>query len=801
MAVVEPVALPAPNTTNVDVGKTDAGAAARGLSFEALAYLALLLLALVAHLWQLGDRALHHDETLHAFYSWQLYQGRGYTHDPLMHGPFLYYWTALLYFLFGDSDTTARVGAALFGIALVGLPWLLRQELGRGAALLAAAYFAISPAFLYVGRFLRHDIFAVVFELLCFIGAVRYATTRRPAYLYLAVGSFAFMVTTMETSYLFAAIFAPVLLVLLLWRTWRPGIALVGGLGVALALLLFVLPGHAQKDGQNNALRDAEGRMQYTPGLFGWRPLETDDNAWALSIRHRPDDNLGAYLRDLAPFFAHPAVLLGLVLSLATVVALYVVVWRRRGPDGLTRWQRAQGDGVVATFASLGENKRLWWALSLFALIYGLFYTAFLTNALGLLTGTTGSLLYWLAQHDVRRGDQPWYYYLVLLVVYEPLLLLWGAIGLGAAAVTAFGLLRRKHAQDVERAPRKAQHVQIGIVLGWWSLAALLVYGWAGEKMPWLTIHMWLPLALLGAWAAARLVPRLLRGARRPLDDEHVEQPQRFGALWLYVAACFVVAALSFVLLSVFSATPADQQGRLAIAVVAVVGLLVATLFIIAALTYGWRWSLGGLLVGLSVLLLLGTLRNAAQLNYRYGDTPVEMMVFVQTSPDVARVMRRLEAASIKQTGRLDMPVIYDNETVWQWYLRNFREATGGSSSLPAEIDPTVQAVLLLDENLTEENRARLDGFVIQRYPLRWWFPENEFYRLGPGWRDNPDGASLLGRVLLQPFDARTVGDLWQYLTYRRPPGPLGSTDFVIAVRPTLAPQLGLGTGASTTAP
>jgi hypothetical protein len=34
-------------------------------------------------------------------------------------------------------------------------------------------------------------------------------------------------------------------------------------------------------------------------------------------------------------------------------------------------------------------------------------------------------------------------------------------------------------------------------------------------------------------------------------------------------------------------------------------------------------------------------------------------------------------------------------------------------------------------------------------------------------------------------------------MIYRQPPGYLGSTDFVIAVRPDLAAEIGLGTGAS----
>jgi uncharacterized protein (TIGR03663 family) len=108
------------------------------LTLEQVAYIGIGLLSLLAHLWGLGDRALHHDETLHAAYSWNLYTGRGYIHDPLLHGPFLYHIGAFVYFLFGDNDFTARLGAALFGTALTLTPLFLRRELGRVGALVAA---------------------------------------------------------------------------------------------------------------------------------------------------------------------------------------------------------------------------------------------------------------------------------------------------------------------------------------------------------------------------------------------------------------------------------------------------------------------------------------------------------------------------------------------------------------------------------------------------------------------------------------------------------------------------------------
>jgi hypothetical protein len=79
----------------------------------------------------------------------------------------------------------------------------------------------------------------------------------------------------------------------------------------------------------------------------------------------------------------------------------------------------------------------------------------------------------------------------------------------------------------------------------------------------------------------------------------------------------------------------------------------------------------------------------------------------------------------------------------------------------------------------------------LQRYPLRWWFPEDQTYRI------NGTGSSLLERLLRNPLDYETTAQLWKYLMFRQPPAGLGSTDFVVAVRPELARQIGIGLGGS----
>src|SRR5690349_23765092 len=182
---------------------------------EYLPFIGLMFLGLVLRFWDLGYKALHHDESLHAFYSWRLYDGQGYVHDPMMHGPLLFELNALAYLVFGASDFTARLVPALFGVGLIGLPFFLRHELGRAGAIAASALFVVSPAFLYFSRFIRHDIYVDFFTLLLVIGIFRYLATGNKNWFYTACVSAALLFATKEDFYISG--FIPFLFLVASW--------------------------------------------------------------------------------------------------------------------------------------------------------------------------------------------------------------------------------------------------------------------------------------------------------------------------------------------------------------------------------------------------------------------------------------------------------------------------------------------------------------------------------------------------------------------------------------------------------
>ena len=127
------------------------------VNWEAVAYIVLFMLAILTRFVNLGARVMSHDESLHTYYSWRLETAGDYQHTPLMHGPILFHVTALMYFLFGDSDFTARIYPAILGVVLVMMPMLFRRWLGRWGALLCSVMLLISPLLMYYNRYIRED--------------------------------------------------------------------------------------------------------------------------------------------------------------------------------------------------------------------------------------------------------------------------------------------------------------------------------------------------------------------------------------------------------------------------------------------------------------------------------------------------------------------------------------------------------------------------------------------------------------------------------------------------------------------
>lgn len=483
-------------------------------NYETLLVVLILIAAVVSHFYDLGARSMSHDEINHVVPTYGLYTGYGYAYDPMSHGPLQFHEIALSYILFGDNDFTTRIPAALYGVATVALGLLLfRRYLGRVGAIAAGVMLLISPYLLYYGRYARNEIFIVLWAMLLIYSVLRYLERGERWTLYLFVLANAFHFTDKATSYMFAG---GIFIFLFFYfvdhvsrREWqKPALRTVFLAGVALAILLAVSAAAvyaAMKPTDVEEPFPAGGAVIVTllavlgagaavgAGVaavrgFGWAGLRSE-RALDLMLL------IGTLILPLLS--AIPIQLLGFV------------------PQDYTLAGNLRILAAVLVLGGIGVALGLWWfgkrwlpMAAAFFLPTLLLYTTFFTNPTMLGSGFVGSFAYWLGQHGEGRGGQPLFYYaLVQVPMYEFL----PALGtLAAALIAVFGKLWRsapgKPFETAVADEGEEQPAPIAALTVFWALFSLAIFSYAGERMPWLTCHITLPMILATAWAIGWLV-------------------------------------------------------------------------------------------------------------------------------------------------------------------------------------------------------------------------------------------------------------------------------------------------------
>ncbi|HVS10880.1 MAG TPA: flippase activity-associated protein Agl23, partial [Planctomycetota bacterium] len=592
-------------------------------------WLVLLGVSVALRLFDLGSRVMSHDESIHAFYAFELLRKGTYVHDPVYHGPLLYHLNALVFFFLGASDATARVSSALAGVGLVAACWLWRPFLGRAGAFAAALLVALSPTLLFYSRQVWMDIHVALFTLVWIYGAFRYLATRGRRWLALVTLAMALAFAAKEVSFIFGAILGAWLLVeAFASRRADPARAAAAG-DLAVLMLGLVLP-----------FASGAGYL-----AFGWN------------------------VRSL-----HAA---GTALVIAHFVAAGLLVWlwikargRLLGP-GLSSEERSRSVGLrLRDWAALTT---LYWSVAL------LLFTTFLTNLRGgLASGIVGSLGYWLTQQEVARGSQPWFYYLMLGALYDLAPLLVGGIAFFAAAARLRRPLWDPAAGDLPLTsplpepgrqaatngslPDRAERRAFLSFLLWWTLATWCAYLVAGEKMPWLMTHMVLPVCLVAGWGVGRVAFAATRD-------------RRWNGALLLVGGGLVGPAL---LARWIASEPFAGETTQAVAetmewfVRGGVIAVLAALMLRAALRAGTRQAGRLVALGVAGLLLALTVRAGLRLCYLNHDLATEHLSYAQGSPDVKRAMREIQLISERSAGDRELFVAYDDQSSWPfvWYLR-----------------------------------------------------------------------------------------------------------------------------------
>ncbi|MCA9895163.1 MAG: TIGR03663 family protein, partial [Anaerolineae bacterium] len=496
---------------------------------------------------------------------------------------------------------------------------------------------------------------------------------------------------------------------------------------------------------------------------------------------------------------------------------------------------------AISVTVGLLWNWRRWLvAAAIFHAIWAFFFTTVFTNIPGLFTGMIQSLGYWLEQQGERRGSQPQYYYLLIVMpFYEFLPVIGAALAMIAGMIVYWrrrlGIDARRseikqltmQAQslavdeatddaEVERVERRLFGLQqqldestrltempFLLFWSWLGVLNLVGYSLAGEKMPWLGLHLTLPLIILTAWFLGRIVSRI---------DWQIFRQR--GWMILLILPILLITLIQVVGPLLVGRGP--FQGLAQVQLSQTYSWL-ASLAISGGVLYGvyratrsvsWQHVRQLATVSVFVLLSVATFRSAwiaSFVNYDYAN---EFLVYAHAAPSVKRVLNDITELSLRTTDGMALKFAYDNSVSWpySWYFRDFTNAVfvGENPTLQNLEDAAV--VVVGDDKFGTVEPLLGDRYQRFKY-IRMWWPMQEYFYLTPDRLINLFDFSASNGVAAQLREG--IFDIWwqrDYSTYGQAIGKDFSTTnwpvsdaMYVYVRKDFASQIweyGVGDGA-----
>lgn len=148
----------------------------------------------------LGIKPPHFDEGINGWFVDQLVKNGFYKYDPTnYHGPLHFYILFLSETLFGRNVWALRLPVVLGSIAAIWLTMKFEPFVGRNVSRLAAIAMAVSPGFVFYGRYAIHEVWLLIFSMMFVLGLLGLWRRGTPGYLWCTGLGVAGMILTKET--------------------------------------------------------------------------------------------------------------------------------------------------------------------------------------------------------------------------------------------------------------------------------------------------------------------------------------------------------------------------------------------------------------------------------------------------------------------------------------------------------------------------------------------------------------------------------------------------------------------------
>ncbi len=760
------------------------------LTNEIAIFAVVILLAIATRFYDLGTRVMSHDESLHTYFSWLLYRGQGYEHSPMMHGPFQFHSIALTYFLFGVSDFTSRIPTALFSVGIVWMVWYWRRYLGKWGALVTGLLLVISPYMLYYGRYVRNESFVGFTGVLMLYAMLRHLEVGGRKYLIMLAAAFALHFASKETSFIYAAealiYLAIYFLAQVTRRPWKDAEkeyrSFIIALGVTI-LLVAAAAGYGLYSRDAQVISGTETAQPSNPteevspltppeaatvpvttilaGIalasllvtayllikgYGWERIRNDRSFELLMVTGMIVlPQLSAFLIKIfektlnvtIPTSAGEVQALGSDMRSILVIGGFLLL-----------------TFILAIVIGLLWNKEKWWKTTLvFWVPFTILYTTVFTNSSGFFTGAIGSLGYWIVQQDVERGSQPWYYYLLIQVpMYEFLpalgFILAVFVGLRRKTTLKPELQLEDEQEGILSATGEEQQTEVMALLdtdtnteeinfpntfsmlAWWSVISFIAFSFAGERMPWLTLHITLPMILITGWAIGYVI-----------DTTNWEKIKEQHILLTIAALAVFITSTAGMVLALNGITPPFQgQGLEQLQATSAFLLpLIVTILSAVGLIYLLReWTFKEMsrvfiLMFFSLLAVL-TARAAFRASYITYDQATEFLVYAHGATGIKDIIAQAEEISQRTTGGMGVAIAYDASAPdtgvsWPfvWYLRDFTNQRSFDQPTRSLRDSVV--IIVDEKNFDKIEPAIGPGYYRVDYVRMWW-PMQDYFNL-----------------------------------------------------------------------
>ena len=615
------------------------------LNYKVISYSLLAFLGVLVRFIDLSNRAVHHDESLHGYFSFITSQGDYYNHNPLTHGMFLFNVLSSSFWLITDNDFILRLPFALSGVVLIFVPLLLKKEIGFLPCFIFSLLITFSPSIAYFSRFARNDIFMALTLLILVIAIFKYIKTSKIVWIYVSVTFLSLGYTIKESMY-------------------------INVFGILIFLFLYSFTDIKNIILGKLNIKNISNETRIFIIIFS---LSLPLAAPLFSIFQ---SSLGF---TLATPDGYPGVPPGLPTGLGIVIS-WIISFSLLG---------------ISIFIGIYSDKKTYiYSFLIFLVVYISMFTTFMIAPQGLVTGQWQSLGYWLAQHEVARGSQPYYYYLLILFTNEFLPFLFGI------PLSVYYLIRGEF---------------LSKFVSFWAIFSLISFSIAGEKMPWLTVNLTLPFIFVFSIFSREVIKYL--------------KDRSYQVLLFQFISAFIVLILTLkILFTNYQLNENLYYDILylltSLIIISGINLYLKNIFSVKSFSYS-------LLSVIAILSFFLTIRTTNIVVFDLSDEPKDMLIYTQTSQNLHHISKELDELYLKKS---DLRIAIDTTDgfswPWMWYLRGKNEITWFSDMNYESLNSDFDVIITSKKNIDKIETSNYK--VIREFPHRQWFPENIYRNKRP---------------------------------------------------------------------